>query len=64
MKAYDESMYWLENNSWVKVDNERDCLELTSEAPPRAVASFRLYLERNHLPITDPLVLMGVNIGQ
>ena len=56
MKAHDESLYWMENESWFRIDKERDCIELTAEAPPRAVESFRLYLLKNDLPVEDGVI--------
>ena len=53
MKVYDEAMYWKSNNEWYRSNYEEERYELTPEAPPRAVESFRLYLLRNDLPITD-----------
>ena len=62
MRANDEAIFWMRNDDWYRVDDERDCLELTSQAPQRAIDSFRLYLERNNLP-TTPLVLRGDQVG-
>ena len=56
MKAHDESLYWMEDESWFRIDKERDCIELTAEAPPRAVESFRLYLLKNDLPVEDGVI--------
>ncbi|MBR6228121.1 MAG: hypothetical protein IKQ97_00105 [Eubacterium sp.] len=53
MKRYDESMYWLENDSWYRVNYEKNCIELTPEAPERAVESFQRYLVNNDLPVVD-----------
>ena len=39
MKSHDEAMYWMENDDWFRVNYEKDCLELTQAAPPRAVSS-------------------------
>ena len=50
MKSWDEAMYWKTNEAWYRVNYEEDCYELTSDAPKRAVESFRLYLLRNDLP--------------
>ena len=63
MRANDEALYWMRNDSWSRVDEDRDILELTPEAPERAIASFRLYLESNNLP-TEPLVFRGDQIGR
>lgn len=43
-----ESMYWWSNEAWYRINKEKDCFELTDEAPERAVKSFKLYCERNH----------------
>ena len=43
-----ESMYWRTNPDWYRVNKEKDCYELTDDAPERAVESFKLYCERNH----------------
>ena len=51
MRANIESMYWMENDEWYRINRERDCIELTPEASPRAVESFRLYRLRNDLPV-------------
>ena len=56
MKVHDESMYWMENEDWFIINEEKDCFELTQSAPPRAVNSFMLYLRRNDLPITDAVI--------
>ena len=53
MKAYDESMYWMKNDDWFSINYERDCFELTDAAPDRAVESFRMYLLKNDLPVSD-----------
>ena len=54
MKSWSEAMYWKTDRSWYVVNHEKDCFELTKLAPPRAIDSFKLYLEENDLP-TDPL---------
>ena len=53
MKVHDEAMYWLRNEEWFIVNEEKDCFELTDAAPQRAVDSFRLYLLRNDRPISE-----------
>lgn len=53
MKAYDEAMYWKRNKKWYNVNLEKNCFELTDEAPERAVDSFKMYLLRNDRPITE-----------
>lgn len=66
MKRYDESMYWMDNDDWFRVNYKKDGLELTPEAPQRAVESFELYLIRNDLPVEDriiPASAMGRRVG-
>ena len=53
MKVHDEAMYWMRNEEWFIVNEEKDCFELTDAAPQRAVDSFRLYLLRNDRPISE-----------
>ena len=53
MKVHDETMYWESNKKWYKSNYEEECYELTPDAPPRAVESFRLYLLKNDLPLED-----------
>ena len=36
MRAHDESLFWMKDDNWSRMDRERDCLELTPEAPQRA----------------------------
>lgn len=43
-----ESLYWRKNEGWYRINKEKDCFELTDEAPERAVKSFELYCKRNH----------------
>ncbi len=43
-----ESMYWMSDEEWYRINEETGCFELTDEAPERAVESFELYCERNH----------------
>jgi len=38
-----ESMYWWSNESWYRINKEKDCFELTDEAPEEARESFELY---------------------
>lgn len=42
-----ESLYWRKNKDWYRINKEKDCFELTDEAPERAVKSFKLYCESN-----------------
>ena len=53
MKAYDESMYWMRNDDWFSINHDKDCFELTDNAPDRAVESFRIYLLNNDLPVSE-----------
>ncbi len=53
MKAWDEAMYWKTNKNWYRADYEHERYELTPEAPPRAIESFKLYLIRNDHPIDE-----------
>ena len=52
MKSWSEAMYWMTNKKWYKVNEEKDCFELTKHAPPRAIESFRLWLKQNNKPVT------------
>lgn len=45
-----EAVYWAKNKEWYRINREKDCYELTDKAPERAVKSFELYKEQNHLP--------------
>ena len=51
MKSHSEEMYWMTNKKWYRVNEEKDCFELTKYAPPRAIDSFRLWLKQNNLPV-------------
>lgn len=42
-----EYMYWMSNDDWYRINKEKQCFELTDEAPERAVKSFEMYCERN-----------------
>ena len=50
MKANGETMYWATDDNWYVTNIERDRFELTAQATPRAVASFKMYLRLNNLP--------------
>ncbi len=50
MKAYNEAMYWMENKDWFIANEEKDRFELTKNATPRAIASFRMWLRQNGHP--------------
>lgn len=43
MTANKEFMYWRENKNWYRINYEKDCFELTEQAPERARKSFELY---------------------
>ena len=60
MKSYSEAMYWKKNKEWYTANYERDRYELTKEAPPRAIESFRMYLRQNNLP-DNPI---PINFGE
>lgn len=49
MKAWIEEMYWKTNHDWYKANHEKNCFELTKDAPPRAIESFHAWLKMNHL---------------
>ena len=63
MKAHDESMFWMRNDDWFAIDQDRGCFVLTDAAPQRAVDSFRLYLLNNDRPISEAEVPNRVAIG-
>ena len=44
-----ESMYWVKNEEWYRVNREKGGIELTDKAPERARKSFELYCERNNI---------------
>lgn len=60
MKSYSEAMYWMTNENWFTPNYEKDRYELTKEAPPRAIESFRMYLRQNNLP-DNPI---SINFGE
>lgn len=43
MTANREFMYWCSNKEWYRINEEKDCFELTDKAPERAKQSFELY---------------------
>ncbi len=49
MKSYDEIMYWATDKEWYVTNIEKDRFELTKNATPRAVESFKMYLRLNNL---------------
>jgi uncharacterized protein YbaR (Trm112 family) len=44
-----ESLYWKSDESWYRINEDKESYELTDEAPERAVKSFELYCKRKHL---------------
>ena len=42
MRKTSDRIYWLTNDNWYKINKEKDCFELTKEAPEKAVISFQL----------------------
>lgn len=60
MKSWDEAMYWKTDETWYRVNYEEDRYELTSDAPQRAVESFRLYLLRNDLTVGSVIAGGGI----
>ena len=56
MRAHDEALYWMRDDSWSRVNTENDCLELTPKAPQRAIESFRLYLRKNGILAGEEVV--------
>ena len=38
-----EMFYWQTNPDWFTINKEKDCFELTEDAPERAVRSFDMY---------------------
>ncbi len=43
-----EATYWLSVDSWHRI-NDNGQFELTEEAPPRAVESFKIWCEINNI---------------
>jgi hypothetical protein len=41
-----EALYWKSDGSWYRINEDKECYELTDEAPERAVKSFDLYCRR------------------
>lgn len=50
MTARREAMFWMENKAWYRINEEKDCFELTEEAPERAVRSFEMWKELQKTP--------------
>lgn len=44
-----ESMYWMSNEEWYRINEETGRFELTDKAPERAAKSFELYCKRNNI---------------
>ena len=38
-----EMFYWWTNEDWYRINREKDCFELTEQAPERAIRSFDMY---------------------
>ena len=60
MKSYSEAMYWKKNKDWYVANYEKERYELTKEAPPRAIESFRMYLRQNGHPDN----IIPINFGE
>lgn len=43
MRKNSERTYWMTDKNWYRVNEEKDCFELTDEAHPRARESFALW---------------------
>lgn len=43
MKKNSERVYWMTNKAWYTVNTEKDCFELTKEAPLRARKSYEMW---------------------
>lgn len=43
MTVNKEAMYWKTNKQWYRINEEKDCYELTDAATERAKKSFELY---------------------
>ena len=62
MKSYNEAMYWMENETWFSVNDEKDRFELTKAAPPRAIESFRMWLRQNNHPDNPVPINFGEDV--
>lgn len=50
MRLNSERTYWMTDESWYRINKEKDCFELTDAAPERARKSFELWnSEDDHL---------------
>lgn len=38
-----ESIYWLTNKDWYKINEEKDCFEILDSAPAKAKLSFEIW---------------------
>ncbi len=38
-----ESIYWLTNKDWYKINEEKDCFEILDSAPAKAKLSFKIW---------------------
>ncbi len=45
MNTNTELLYWRTNKEWYRVNEEKDCFELTEKASDRAKESFKMYKE-------------------
>lgn len=43
MKRNSERLYWMTNKNWYRINTQKDCFELTDEAPDRAKRSFAMW---------------------
>lgn len=43
MSMNTEAVYWLTNESWYRVNEEKDCFEILPTAPTRAKMSFEIW---------------------
>lgn len=39
----DETVYWLSNPQWYRINKEKDCFEMTDAAPEKARISFEIW---------------------
>ena len=47
MKIYDESISWLRNENWFRINREKDYFEIRDDAPERAKRSFVMWCRNN-----------------
>ena len=43
ISANTESLYWLTNKNWYRVNEEKDCFEILDSAPTKAKISFEIW---------------------